>query len=130
MEELILGWPKELLGHCRPLMGKTNLGDASVKGSVILGMAQDPQRRNAMLPPPWGKGLPLPGWGCQAAPKEERKKEENASLIIRLNKFPLNFTPLTLFWFYLGVYTPRGSKWPSLVSWLRRKWRSPTTPQM
>ena len=52
MEELILGWPKELLGHCRPLMGKIYLGVALMKGTIILGMAQDPQRRNAMLPPP------------------------------------------------------------------------------
>ena len=52
MEELILGWPKELLGHCRPLMGKVYRGVAPMKGIIILGMAQDPQRRNAMLPPP------------------------------------------------------------------------------
>ena len=52
MEELITGWPYDLLGHCRPLMGKVYLGVAPMNGKIILGMAQDPQRRNAMLPPP------------------------------------------------------------------------------
>ena len=69
MEELILGWPKELLGHCRPLMGKINLGVAPMEDSIILGMAQDPQRRNAILPPAIGLGVAPSRLGVPSRPE-------------------------------------------------------------